>query len=60
MKGGDSMDEHELWAVFTQTGRAQDYLRYREAVMNNAPRQQEETHDGADGKGTDRSRISYR
>ena len=54
------MDEHELWAVFTQTGRAQDYLRYREAVMNNAPRQQEETHDGADGKGTDRSRISYR
>ena len=48
------MENQELWAVFAQTGRVEDYLRYRQAVMSAAPKQQEESHDGADGKGTDR------
>ena len=48
------MDKNELWAVFAQTGRVEDYLRYREAVMLNAPKKQEEQTDGTDGKGTDR------
>lgn len=54
------LDKHELWAVFAKTGRVEDYLRYREAVTNVAPAKQEESHHGADGKGTDRPRISYR
>lgn len=54
------MDKNELWAVFAQTGRVEDYLRYRDAVMSNAPEKQKEQHDGTDGKGTDRPRISYR
>ena len=54
------LDKHELWAVFTQTGRVEDYLRYREAVTNAAQNPQEETHHGADGERTDRPRISYR
>ena len=54
------MDQKELWAVFTHTGRVEDYLRYREAVMNAAQKPQEEQFDGTDSKGTDRPRISYR
>lgn len=48
------MDKNELWAVFTQTGRVEDYLRYRDAVMLNAPKPHEEQQSGTDGKGTDR------
>lgn len=54
------MDKNELWAVFAQTGRVEDYLRYRDAVTNAAPVKQEEQQHGTDGKGTDRPRISYR
>ncbi len=54
------MDQHELWEVFAHTGRVEDYLRYRQAVMQAAQPPQEEQHDGTDGKGTDRPRISYR
>ena len=48
------MDKNELWAVFTQTGRVEDYLRYRDAVMLSTPQKQEEQPHGTDGKGTDR------
>ena len=54
------MDPNELWAVFAHTGRVEDYLRYRDAVMRTTPPTQEEQHHGADSKGTDRPRISYR
>jgi len=59
-KGGDTVNQNELWAVFAQTGRVEDYLRYREAVMQATAQPQKEQHDGTDGKGTDRPRISYR
>ncbi len=54
------MNKDELWAVFSQTGRVEDYLRYREAVMKTTPEQPKEQHNGTDGEGTDRPRISYR
>ena len=54
------MDKQELWAVFAQTGRVEDYLRYRKAVTNQVPDTQKEQSDGNHGKGTDRPRISYR
>jgi len=54
------MDKQELWAVFAQTGRVADYLRYREAVTQKAPDTQKEKPDGDHGKGTDSPRISYR
>ena len=54
------MDKNELWAVFAQTGRVEDYLRYREAVMQAPPEPKKEQPDGTHGEGTDRPRISYR
>ena len=33
MKGRDGMDEEELWRRFSQTGRVEDYLRYRGVTM---------------------------
>lgn len=33
MKGRDGMDEQELWQRFSQTGRVEDYLRYRGVAM---------------------------
>ncbi len=54
------MDKNEWWAVFAQTGRVEDYLRYREAVMRNDPQPKEEQSHGTDSEGTDRPRISYR
>ena len=29
MKGRDGMNEQELWRRFSQSGRVEDYLRYR-------------------------------
>ncbi len=52
--------KQELWMVFTQTGRAEDYLRYREAVMAAQPPQTEENQHGTDDHGTDRPRTQYR
>ena len=54
------MDQNELWAVFAHTGRVEDYLRYRDAVMQASAPKQEEQRDGTDSQRTDRPRISYR
>lgn len=32
MTGGDSMENKDLWKAFTQTGRVEDYLRYRGVI----------------------------
>lgn len=53
------MEKEQLWRLFTQTGRVEDYLRYREAVMS-AAQARKETTDGTDSKGTDRPRTQYR
>lgn len=55
------MDKQELWMVFKQTGRVEDYLRYRDAVQAAMPPKVEEnTQHGADNHGTDRPRTQYR
>ena len=54
------MDQNELWAVFAHTGRVEDYLRYRDAVMQAHAPEQKEQRDGIDSQRTDRPRISYR
>ncbi len=53
------MDKEQLWQMFSQTGRVEDYLRYREAVMSVAE-PKEETTDGTDSKGSDRPRTPSR
>lgn len=54
------MDKQQLWMVFTQTGRVEDYLRYRNAVEASKPPQKEESTHGTDDHGTDRPRTQYR
>jgi len=50
------MEKDQLWQVFSQTGRVEDYLRYREAVMS-AAQPKEEMTDGADSQGSDHPRA---
>ncbi len=48
------MEHWELWNIFAQTGRVEDYLRYRQAVSQTAEaaaQQKKEIADGTDGKG---------
>ncbi|MGN0172649.1 MAG: hypothetical protein ACI39E_07685 [Acutalibacteraceae bacterium] len=54
------MKHQELWNIFAQTGRVEDYLRYRQAVSQSkqtAAQQKKETADGVNGKGTDHTRA---
>ncbi|MBR5134586.1 MAG: hypothetical protein IKV35_03195 [Clostridia bacterium] len=46
-------DKEQLWQIFAQTGRVQDYLRYADAVNAVIP-PKKETTDGTQSKGNDR------
>ena len=52
------MDQQMLWNQFEKTGRVEDYLRYRQALLQadmSAAQSIKETTDGIDSsKGTDR------
>lgn len=50
------MEKEQLWQVFSQTGRVEDYLRYREAVMS-AMQPKEEKTDGIDSQRFDHPRA---
>ncbi len=45
--------------IFTQTGRVEDYLRYREVKAATLPQDKEKTN-GTDSNGPDRSGIQCR
>ena len=50
------MDTNGLWKVFETTGRVEDYLRYRDAVMS-AVAKKGEPQDGFDSKRPDPPRT---
>lgn len=52
-------DKEQLWQVFAQTGRVQDYLRYAQAVNAHLPKAGETT-DGNQSQGTDRQGTQCR
>lgn len=52
-------EKEQLWQVFAQTGRVQDYLRYVNAVSAHLP-DKRETTDGIESKRTDREGTQCR